>query len=116
MSFGLQDLVATSHEEMPRWYWLLSKTQGLSRFKPVEHSLAGTPAANENVVRIDGRKLGASNAHVSLILRITITLPPCNEIVLTLNSLVSSLLFLSIDQWLLLPAATTLRWSTHLQA
>lgn len=65
LSFGLQDLLTTAPEEMPRWYWLLSKTQGLSRFKPVEHALAGVGLGpSENLIRVDGRKPSLANSFV----------------------------------------------------
>ena len=63
MSFALQDLIGTAREEMPRWLWLLSKTQGLSRFKPVEHALAGVSNA-ESLLVIFGRDPQLPNAHV----------------------------------------------------
>ena len=63
MSFSLSDLANDSFMELPKYFWLLNKTQGISRYIPVEHAILNgdTPDAS---VEIGGRKTTLSNSMV----------------------------------------------------
>ena len=39
MSFGLADLTSAATLDLPKYFWLLNKSQGISRYIPVEHAI-----------------------------------------------------------------------------
>ncbi len=64
MSFSLQDLVEKPSAEMPRWWWLLSKRQGLARNESVEHEVIRGEAAREPDLIVSGRSESLPNSLV----------------------------------------------------
>jgi hypothetical protein len=63
MSFNLGDLLSNASNDIPKNYWLLNKSQGLSRYVPIEHAILNGDAV-ESTVEISGRKNTLSNSLV----------------------------------------------------
>ena len=63
MSFSIADLVSQSTESLPKLFWLLNKTQGISRYVPVEHAILDGDSLDATM-EISGRKTTLSNSWV----------------------------------------------------
>ena len=79
MSFSVADLVSQSTESLPKLFWLLNKTQGISRYVPVEHAILDGDSLDATM-EISGRKTTLSNSWVCCLVTspIPLTAPQIN--------------------------------------